>query len=229
MLDARYRAAVHKPNAFKVGVVGCGQMGHAIAGELLRRGCTVLMYDQNEYTRAAALQTVKAMLFKHVRDGYLVQKDIKELMGRASVSENLKNLFEESPNLVIESVVERIDIKRDIFKQMADILEELKVSPDTITLASSTMSLSIQEIINKVPLQYHVSCIGMRFLLPVWFVDDVELVVVSESIPSVENMLTQLSFKPFYYIPGGNRKNLTIAENDWYQSRQRKRSQKRAW
>jgi len=59
-------ARVHEPHALKVGIVGCGRMGCAIAGEFVRRGCSVTLYDHTEYTRTRAFQTLRASLWDHV-------------------------------------------------------------------------------------------------------------------------------------------------------------------
>ena len=59
-------ARVHERTEITVGVVGCGRMGCAIAGEFVRRGCTVVLYDHTEYTRNRAFQTLRASLWDHV-------------------------------------------------------------------------------------------------------------------------------------------------------------------
>ena len=94
-------ARVHEPHTLRVGVVGCGRMGCAIAGErqsaasvrvtaalrpchahqarltdwlcwvlvageFVRRGCSVTLYDHTEYTRTRAFQTLRASLWDHV-------------------------------------------------------------------------------------------------------------------------------------------------------------------
>lgn len=57
---------MHERTDVNVGVVGCGRMGCAIAGEFVRRGCTVFLYDHTEYTRTRAFQTLRAFLWDHV-------------------------------------------------------------------------------------------------------------------------------------------------------------------
>ena len=48
-------------------------------GEFVRRGCTVYLYDHTEYTRNRAFQTLRASLWDHVANGYLLKQDVEEL------------------------------------------------------------------------------------------------------------------------------------------------------
>jgi len=74
--------------------------------------------------------------------------------------------------------------------------------------------------------EYRGSAIGMRFLHPVWFIDEVELTDCDytrrTTSASAEKLLKQLYFQPFYY-DGCYRRRLTLHEITTYQSRQRLR------
>jgi hypothetical protein len=74
--------------------------------------------------------------------------------------------------------------------------------------------------------EYRGSCIGMRFLHPVWFIDEVELTDCDytrrNTACSTEKLLKQLFFQPFFY-DGCYRRKLTLQEISTYQSRQRLR------
>ena len=96
-------------------------------------------------------------------------------MGRIGVAETLDETLERS-QIIIESVFEDAALKRDLFNQMAESLAARAVPPDQITICSNTMTLPMQAIIEDVQQkEYRGSCIGMRFLHPVWFIDEVEL------------------------------------------------------
>jgi hypothetical protein len=129
--------------------------------------------------------------------------------------------------MVIESVFEDATLKRDLFNQMCQILKAREVPPDQVTLCSNTMTLPIQSIVEDIQAkEYRGSCIGMRFLHPVWFIDDVEITDCDytrrSSCDSAEKLLKQLFFQPFYY-DGCYRRKLTLQEITTYQSRQRLR------
>ena len=197
-----------------------------MAGEFVRRGCTVVLYDHTEYTRHRAFQTLRASLWDHVSNGYLLKQDVEELMGRIGVTETLEETLEKS-EVVIESVFEDATLKRDLFNQMCGILQARAVPPDQITLCSNTMTLPMQAIIEDVQQkEYRGSCIGMRFLHPVWFIDEVELTDCDytrrNTADKTEKLLKQLSFQPFLF-DGVNRRKLTLQEISTYQSWQRLR------
>jgi len=186
----------------------------------------VVLYDHTEYTRNRAFQTLRASLGDHVANGYLLKYDVEELMGRVSVTETLEETLERS-EVVVESVFEDAALKRDLFNQMAAILRAGAVPPDQITLCSNTMTLPMQAIIEDIQQkEYRGSCVGMRFLHPVWFIDEVELTDCDytrrNTADKAENVLKQLFFQPFLF-DGVNRRKLTLQEISTYQSRQRLR------
>ena len=89
-----------------------------VAGEFVRRGCTVFLYDHTEYTRNRAFQTLRASLYDHVRrcarepesslcahrrahhaqvaSGYLLKSDVEELIGRITLAHSLQEALEKS-------------------------------------------------------------------------------------------------------------------------------------
>ena len=186
----------------------------------------MVLYDHTEYTRNRAFQTLRASLWDHVANGYLLKQDVEELMGRIGVTDTLEETLEKS-EVVIESVFEDAALKRDLFNQMAAILQARAVPPDQITLCSNTMTLPMQAIIEDIQQkEYRGSCIGMRFLHPVWFIDEVELTDCDytrrNTADQAERLLRQLFFQPFQF-DGVNRRKLTLQEISTYQSRQRLR------
>lgn len=219
-------ARVHEADGLKVGVVGCGRMGCGIAGEFVRRGATVTLYDHTEYTRSRAFQTLRASLWDHVANGYLLKQDVEDIMVRVHVAQTIDECLEQS-EVLIESVFEDATLKRELFNQMCDILKARAVPPDQITLCSNTMALPMQTIIEGIKAkEYRGSCIGMRFLHPVWFIDDVEITDCDYTRRSTCNMtvrlLRRLFFQPFFY-DGCYRRKLTLQEITTYHSRQRVR------
>ena len=71
--------------------------------------------------------------------------------------------------------------------------------------------------------EYRGCCIGMRFLHPVWFIDEVELADCDytrrTTVNGAEKLLKQLFFQPFFY-DNCYRRKLTLQEISTYQSRQ---------
>lgn len=147
-------------------------------------------------------------------------------MVRISVAQTLEECLEHS-EVLIESVFEDAALKRDLFNQMCEILKARAVPPDQITLCSNTMALPMQSIIEDIQAkEYRGSCIGMRFLHPVWFIDDVEITDCDytrrSTCNATEKLLKQLFFQPFFF-DGCYRRKLTLQEITTYHSRQRLR------
>jgi len=215
-------ARVHEKTEFSVSVIGCGRMGCAIAGEFVRRGCTVFLYDHTEYTRNRAFQTLRASLYDHVASGYLLKSDVEELIGRITLAHSLQEALEKS-QVVIESVYEDLQLKKDLFNQMGEILKQRSVPADQMLLCSNTMNLSLADMTEDVCKEYRGCCIGMRFLHPVWFIDEVELADCDytrrTTVNGAEKLLKQLFFQPFFY-DNCYRRKLTLQEISTYQSRQ---------
>ena len=109
---------------------------------------------------------------------------------------------------------------------MGEICKERAVPPDQVLLCSNTMSLTMGAVTEDVCKEYRGSCIGMRFLHPVWFIDEVELsdcdYTRQSSASRAESLLKRLFFQPFFY-DGCYRRRLTLQEIATYQSRQRLR------
>ena len=128
--------------------------------------------------------------------------------------------------MVVESVFEDLQLKKELFNQMGEILKQRCVPNDQMLLCSNTMNLSLAEFTEDVCKEYRGCCIGMRFLHPVWFIDEVELADCDytrrATINSAEKLLKQLFFQPFFY-DGSIRRKLTLQEISTYQSRQRLR------
>ena len=147
-------------------------------------------------------------------------------MVRISVAHTLEELLESS-EVVVESVFEDATLKKELFNSMCEILKSRGRAPDSITLCSNTMSLPMQAIVEDIQCkEYRGSCVGMRFLHPVWFIDEVELTDCDytrrATCDGVEKLLKQLFFQPFFY-DGCYRRKLTLQEISTYQSRQRLR------
>lgn len=179
---------------------------------------------------AAAVQAsphaLASALCSQVANGYLLKQDVEEIMVRISVAHTLEETLERS-EILIESVFEDAALKRELFNQLCEILKGRAVPPDQITLCSNTMALPMASIIEDIQAkEYRGSCIGMRFLHPVWFIDDVEITDCDytrrSTVNSVEKLLKQLFFQPFFY-DGCYRRKLTLQEISTYQSRQRLR------
>lgn len=123
----------------KVGIVGTGLIGTGWAAFYASRGFAVSLFDSDEATRSSARdRTVAQLQFLH-KQGLLAPHAFDDVTARVTVADDLAEAVADA-NLVQESVVERYDVKKEVFRAV-----DRATGPDTI-LASSSSGLLISEL-----------------------------------------------------------------------------------
>jgi 3-hydroxybutyryl-CoA dehydrogenase len=121
-----------------IGIVGAGAMGRGIAQIAAQAGLTVCLFDVNPQATTAARDHLEQLWARLSAKGKITAELAAGSLQRIQVCADLKELIQ--ADLVVEAVVERLDVKRDLFRQLENC-----VAPDCI-LASNTSSLSITAI-----------------------------------------------------------------------------------
>ena len=121
-----------------VGIVGSGIMGAGLAEVAARAGHDVVVRSRTRAGADGVLATVTKGLAKQVEKGRLDADERDAIVGRISVTDHLGRLAE--CDLVIESVVEDLAVKRELFAELEQI-----VKPDGI-LATNTSTLPVVEL-----------------------------------------------------------------------------------
>lgn len=121
-----------------VGVVGSGIMGSGLAEVAARAEFDVVVRSRTQAGADAVLAGIEAGLTKQVVRERLTGAERESILARISVTDDLHKLG--NCDLVIESVVEDIDVKRDLFAQLDTI-----VRADAI-LATNTSTLAVVEL-----------------------------------------------------------------------------------
>src|SRR3954462_4722336 len=117
-----------------VGVVGLGTMGAGIAEVFARNGFAVVGVEVNDESLARGRQHLEHSTGRAVSRGKLSEEDQEALVGRVRFTTSMKDLAD--ADFVVEAVVESIEIKKSIFRDLEAI-----VKPEAI-LATNTSSLS---------------------------------------------------------------------------------------
>lgn len=123
---------------FTVGVVGSGIMGAGLVEVAARAGHDVVLRSRSTDTAADALATITSGLARQVSKGRLAEDERDAILQRIRTTADLADLAD--CDLVIESVVEDMEVKQSLFRQ----LDEL-VKPGAI-LASNTSTLPVVEL-----------------------------------------------------------------------------------
>lgn len=121
-----------------VAVVGAGTMGQGIAQVALVAGHPVRLYDEVPGRAGDAARTIGARLDRLVEKGRLGAADRASARTRLLPTDDLDDLADCS--LVVEAVVERLDVKQELLRELEDIVS------DDCLLATNTSSLSVTAI-----------------------------------------------------------------------------------
>jgi 3-hydroxybutyryl-CoA dehydrogenase len=152
--------------ALRVAVIGAGTMGNGIAQVFGQGGHAVVLSDID----AAALERARAQidrsLGKLAEKGKIAAADRTAALSRIEFTRDLADVT--AADLVVEAVVEKLDVKRELFAELDRITK-----PATI-LASNTSSISITRL--GAATRRPDKVIGMHFMNPVPLMALVEVI-----------------------------------------------------
>jgi len=158
----------------KVGVVGCGLMGHGIVQVAAQGGFQVVAVEAEQKFLDGGLARIDKSLAKlaekSVKDGKATaeaaQAKASETRARIVGSTDRKTLAD--CDLVIEAIVENLDVKKQLFKELGALCK-----PSTI-FASNTSSFPITDMAQASgrPERF----VGLHFFNPVQLMKLVEVV-----------------------------------------------------
>jgi 3-hydroxybutyryl-CoA dehydrogenase len=149
-----------------VAVVGAGTMGNGIAQAFASCGASVRLIDVAPAALEKGMATIRGSLERFVKKGNLSPGDATVTLTRIAPSSKLEDAA--SAALVVEAVVERADVKAQVFSKLDSVCK-----PETI-FASNTSSISITLIAASTQRADRV--IGMHFMNPVPLMKLVEVV-----------------------------------------------------
>ncbi|GGA64045.1 3-hydroxybutyryl-CoA dehydrogenase [Ornithinibacillus halotolerans] len=174
----------------KIMVIGAGQMGAGIAQVFAQSGFDVFLNDVNESALDKGMKNIERLLTRAVDKGRMKDVEKTETLGCLTPSTTLQDA--ETCDLVVEAVVENMDVKAKVFKQLDEI------APKHAILASNTSSLPITEIASATSRPEQV--IGMHFMNPVPVMKLVEIIrglqTSNETYQAIEDMTHQLNKTP---------------------------------
>lgn len=166
-----------------IGVAGAGAMGRGIAQVAAQAGIVVRLFDVNPQAVADARDSLKKVWARLVEKQRMSQPDADAALERIVPCHALEEMAD--VHLVVEAIVERLDVKADLFRKLEEI-----VGPDCI-LASNTSSLSITAIAAACSDPARV--VGYHFFNPVPLMKVVEVIDGLRSDPQYGDALMALA------------------------------------
>jgi len=165
----------------RIAIIGAGTMGNGIAQVAAQAGLSVALEDVTTELASRGLANIEANLRKGVERGKVTGDEMQAALSRIRLTTDLADAAAEA-DLVIEAIVERLDVKRELFAELDRLCP-----PETI-LASNTSSLSIASIAEATHRQGRV--IGMHFFNPPHIMKLIEVVIGTQT--SAETLSTVL-------------------------------------
>ena len=153
-------------NISTVMVIGAGQMGGGIAQVMAAAGRKTYLNDMSLEVVESRINFIQGLLTKDVNGGKITKEQMDATLSNLIPSIDIHDAVD--CDLVVEAVVENIDVKIKIFKDL-----DLICKPECI-LATNTSSLPITEIAAATKRQEKV--IGMHFMNPVPVMKLVEII-----------------------------------------------------
>ncbi len=170
-------------NIKTIGIVGAGAMGRGIAQIAAQAGFDVLLFDLNADAVAAARTNLSETWDKLAAKGKITAEAAAQSLARVQPCTDLQAMSK--ADVVIEAVVERLEVKCDLFRQLEGIV------PADCILASNTSSLSITAIAQAC--EHPARVAGFHFFNPVPLMKVVEIIDGLRSDPRTGDALMALA------------------------------------
>jgi 3-hydroxybutyryl-CoA dehydrogenase len=167
-----------------IAVAGAGAMGAGIAQVYAQAGYNVRLYDVSVPQLDKAKAEIADNLQKAVEKGKISAKDKDAALAKIQYTNDVNTL---KADLIIEAIVERLDIKRELFKKLAEINGAKTI------LASNTSSLPITQIASGIPHPERV--VGMHFFNPAHLMKLVEVISGADTSHEVLETMKALTAK----------------------------------
>jgi 3-hydroxybutyryl-CoA dehydrogenase len=154
----------------KVSVIGAGTMGAGIAQIAATKGHNVCLYDSFDGAIDNAKNKLNKILNRLVDKERITDEQSRDILGRINFTEELDAIKES--NIVIEAIVEDLEIKKNVFSKIENIVN------DKCIIASNTSSLSIASIAS--------ACKNAERVIGIHFFNPAPLMPLVEIIPAVQ-------------------------------------------
>ena len=140
----------------KVGIIGAGTMGGGIAMNFLSAGIPVTILEMKQEALDRGTSTMRKNYEATAKKGRMTAEQVEQAMGILTPTLEYRDLAD--CDLVIEAVYESMDVKKDVFGKLDEVVKEGAI------LASNTSYLNIDEIATATKRPGYV--LGLHFFSP---------------------------------------------------------------
>lgn len=167
-----------------IAIVGAGTMGSGIAQIAAQAEYNVILYDIQEDALKKGLERITKNLDGAIDRGKLNASEKESILNHIQLTSDFAELKAE---VMVEAVIEKLDLKVDIFKKLA------AQNPNDTILASNTSSIPITQLAANIPNPERV--VGMHFFNPVHIMKLVEVISGKATDPEVAQAIKALAEK----------------------------------
>ncbi len=150
-----------------ISVIGAGLMGHGLAQIFALNGYPVRLMDIEQERLDRAIENIRSNLRLMAEKGIGHSDDIEPALSKIETTTDL-NQAAAGAHFVVEAVLENLELKQDIFKDLDQIC------PDETILATNTSVISITEIAQKAKKRGRI--LGTHFWNPPYLIPLVEVI-----------------------------------------------------
>jgi 3-hydroxyacyl-CoA dehydrogenase len=165
----------------KVAVIGAGTMGAGIAGQVANAGIEVWLLDLASKDNPNALAERGLERLRDANQPGLISKEAESLIHLGNTRDDFNEIS--SCDWIAEAVVERLDIKKDLYRRIDEI------SHDEAIITSNTSTIPIKLLVEDMPLVFRERFAITHFFNPVRFMRLLELVRGEDTDPAIMDIL----------------------------------------
>ncbi len=170
-------------NIQRIAVLGSGTLGHGIALVFAQNGYTVQLYDLQDEQLDVAGERIEQFTAKSVEKGKLTTDEREATLDRITYTSDLQAI---DAQFILEAVIEKLDVKQQLFGQLAERLPEA-------VFATNTSSLSVTAIAAGLPNPSR--CVGMHFFNPAPIMKLVEVISTAQTTDWLTDLTVDLAEK----------------------------------
>lgn len=151
----------------KVAVLGAGSMGHQISMLSALGGYETYLQDINQEALDKAKSTLEKRMDDWVRKNKITEEEVHKAFSNLNLTTDLQEAVGEA-DLVIEAVVEKLDVKREVFSKLDQLAPKHAI---LATNSSTIVNSKIADVTNRPE-----KVVNMHFFFPPLVMDCVEVV-----------------------------------------------------
>mgnify|MGYP001028100126 FL=1 len=153
-----------------IAVIGAGTMGSAIAGQIANAGLDVLLLDMPdddaEHVNRRSIDAVDRL--KKSDPPALFSKSCADRIKTGNIRDDMAKLAD--ADWIIEAVVERLDIKKSLYRQLAEVI------PSDAVVTSNTSTIPIRVLVEDMDIDFRRRFAITHYFNPVRYMRLLELV-----------------------------------------------------